>query len=56
MSKRLWVYEVVLTINGQRDSRYFNSRKAAERWVKVFGNRPSSTEICQWPVFTFKDI
>lgn len=59
MSKRLYVYEVVTTSkqNGARDSVYFNSEKAAKKWKECRERDGLNTAvICQWRVFTIKDI
>lgn len=54
-----YVYEVVATNmhNGAKDSSYFNSRKAAEKW-KELKERDIVVvaEIIQWRVFSSKDI
>lgn len=54
-----YVYEVVTTniVDGRKDSCYFSSRKAAERW-KEQQERDGihETTICQWKVFGSKDI
>lgn len=55
MSKKLKVYEVVVCDSDGNaiDSVYFNSYKAAEMYKSERGH---VTCICEWPVFTTKDI
>lgn len=54
-----YVYEVVSTNihNGAKDSSYFNSRKAAEKWKELKEKDMFFVaEIFQWRVFLSKDI
>ena len=54
-----YVYEVVSTNihSGAKDSSYFNSRKAAEKWKELKErDMVFVAEILQWRVFSSKDI
>lgn len=54
-----YVYEVVSTNthNRAKDSSYFNSRKAAEKWKELKEKDMFFVaEIFQWRVFSSKDI
>jgi len=54
-----WVYEVISTNihNGNKDSDFFDSEKAANKWKE---SRESNgifvAEVCKWPLWGMKDI
>jgi len=54
------VYEVVrqCLMTGSRDSLYFNSRKAAKKFIatSTFETRDFSYSINVWPLYTSQDI
>lgn len=54
--KRIYVYEVVWTDrNGSKDSDYFNSMKAAEKFKSTL-DYATSVSIAKWRVWTIKDV